>query len=75
MKILTKEKWYLFKDDGKLFESLVEELLHAKYPDADFINIHRGQETEERTLKAAFLFLMVRRKHGLSVSTIKILCL
>lgn len=36
MKILTKEKWYLFKDDGKLFESLVEELLHAKYPDADF---------------------------------------
>lgn len=32
----AKEKWYLFKEDGKLFESLVEELLHAKYPDADF---------------------------------------
>lgn len=36
MQILTKEKWYLFKEDGKLFELLVEELLHVKYPDANF---------------------------------------
>lgn len=36
MQILTKEKWSLFKKDGKLFELLVEELLHVKYPDANF---------------------------------------
>ncbi len=36
MQILTKENWALFKEDGKLFESLVEELLHAIYPDANF---------------------------------------
>ena len=36
MKILTKEKWSLFKQDGKLFESLVEELLKIEYPNANF---------------------------------------
>lgn len=36
MQILTKDKWYLFKEDGKLFELLVEELLHSNYPDANF---------------------------------------
>lgn len=36
MKVLTKDRWHLFHEDGKLFELLVEELLNAEYPNANF---------------------------------------
>lgn len=36
MQILTSDKWSLFKEDGKLFETLIGELLHLEYPNADF---------------------------------------
>lgn len=36
MNILTKDKWKLFKPDGKLFEILIHDLLCAMYPNVDF---------------------------------------
>lgn len=36
MQILTEDKWVLFKQDGKLFEKLIKDLLQAEYPEANF---------------------------------------
>lgn len=36
MNKLTKDYWYKFKNDGKLFEKLVDELLRAMFPRATF---------------------------------------